>query len=98
MRPVKVLLKISEARAHSGFDAALVVFNAERLNSLAAQHYQSFTDQPYFDKHGIFFSALISAPLLLSMFILLVSFDTSWQTYTRFSIILGNLYSNLNLL
>ena len=56
------------------FCAALIVFNAERINNLAAQHYKSFTDQPYFDRHGIFFSAIVSAPLLFSMFILLVSF------------------------
>ena len=55
------------------FPAALIVFNAERINALAAQHHKYFTDQPYFDKHGIFFSAVVSAPLLLSMFILLVS-------------------------
>ena len=52
--------------------AATVVYNAERLNTLLAKHWQSFASQPYFESRGIFINAVISAPLLLAMFIALV--------------------------
>lgn len=57
---------------------------AERLNTLLAQHWKSFAKQPYFDPHGIFFSAVVSAPLLLVMFFLVVSFglDNPMQRLT----------------
>lgn len=45
---------------------------AERLNGYLAANWKSFAKQPYFDQQGIFFSAMISAPLLLTMFILVV--------------------------
>ena len=43
----------------------VVVFSAERLNSVARTHWRSFSKQMYFDKHGIFASGVLSAPLLL---------------------------------
>ena len=49
-----------------------MVYNGEGINSLAAQHWQRFAKQPYFDPKGIFYSAIISAPLVLLMFIILV--------------------------
>lgn len=49
-----------------------VVYNAERLNALAARHWRSFSRQNYFDKQGIFTSALLSGPLLVIMFAQLV--------------------------
>lgn len=45
---------------------------AERLNKLAAQHWESFSKQNYFDRRGVFFSTLVSGPLLVVMFIVLV--------------------------
>lgn len=45
---------------------------AEHLNAALAAHWQSFATQPYFDKQGIFISAVYSAPLLLIMFVILV--------------------------
>ena len=39
---------------------------------MLAQHWKRFAKQPYFDKHGIFFSAIVSTPMLLTMFFLLV--------------------------
>ena len=48
------------------------VYMAERLNSLLAHRWESFATQPYFDKQGIFISAVYSAPLLLLMFVILV--------------------------
>ena len=52
--------------------AAGTVYNAERINSLLARHWRSFATQDYFDKHGVFFCALVSTPLLLDMFVILV--------------------------
>jgi len=54
--------------------AAAVVFCAERINSLGAQHWRSFARQPYFDPHGIFTSTLLSGPLLLTMFVILINY------------------------
>lgn len=54
------------------FCSATVVYFAERINSIAAQHWERFATQAYFDSHGIFCSAVLSAPLLLSMFVILV--------------------------
>jgi hypothetical protein len=52
--------------------AALVVYNGETLNGLGAEHWRSFSKQPYFDSNGIFYSAVVSAPLMIVMFIILV--------------------------
>lgn len=57
------------------FFAALTVFLAERINAFLAKHWKSFAKQPYFDPHGVFFSAVVSAPLLLVMFFLVVRFN-----------------------
>ncbi len=51
-----------------------IVFNAERINSLAARHWQSFATQNYFQSLGVFTSALLSAPLLLTMFTILINY------------------------
>ncbi|KAL6769924.1 hypothetical protein ACKKBG_A32895 [Auxenochlorella protothecoides x Auxenochlorella symbiontica] len=56
------------------FIAAPLVYFAERLNGLAASHWQRFSSQNYFDAHGIFLSAVLSAPLLLVMFVILVNY------------------------
>ena len=53
--------------------AAAIVFNAERLNALARRRWRSFSGQNYFDPNGVFWSALVSGPLLLVMFIILVN-------------------------
>ncbi|CAL8467438.1 g6976 [Coccomyxa elongata] len=54
--------------------AAGLVYNAQRLNKLLAEHWRSFAGQPYFDEQGVFISAVVSAPLLLTMFVQLVSY------------------------
>lgn len=53
--------------------AAAVVFLAERLNGLGAKHWQRFSGQDYFDPRGVFFTTLVSGPLVLIMLIVLVS-------------------------
>jgi hypothetical protein len=60
--------------------AALVVYNGEALNGLGAEHWQSFSKQPYFDGNGIFYSAVVSAPLMIIMFIILVGAVGSIRT------------------
>ena len=58
----------------------MVVYNAETLNAMLAQHWKRFAKQPYFDRHGIFFSAIVSTPMLLTMFFLLVRTPVYWWT------------------
>ena len=49
-----------------------LVYFSERLNRALGRHWKSFAGQPYFDKHGIFISAILSAPLVADMVIILV--------------------------
>ncbi|GAB4822295.1 hypothetical protein N2152v2_009341 [Parachlorella kessleri] len=56
------------------FGIMAVVYNAERLNGLAARNWRKFSKQNYFDSQGIFTSALLSGPLLLIMFAMLVNY------------------------
>ena len=53
--------------------AASVVFMAERLNGLGAKHWKRFSGQDYFDPRGVFFTTLVSGPLVIIMLIVLVS-------------------------
>ena len=46
---------------------------AERLNGLGSKHWQRFSGQDYFDPRGVFFTTLVSGPLVLIMLIVLVS-------------------------
>ncbi len=48
------------------------MFLSERLNALGAQHWERFAGQNYFDRQGVFMSAVVSGPLLVAMFIVLV--------------------------
>eukprot|EP00887_Chlorella_sp_A99_P003187 scaffold9.g3187.t1 len=50
------------------------IFFAERINRLAGQHWRRFSRHNYFDPQGIFTSALLSVPLLLIMFVVLVNY------------------------
>lgn len=52
--------------------SAGTVYNAQRLNKLLGEHWRSFAGQPYFDDQGVFISAVVSAPLLFTMFVQLV--------------------------
>ncbi|KAL0041584.1 hypothetical protein WJX79_008403 [Trebouxia sp. C0005] len=57
--------------------AMLLVYTSERLNRVLGQHWRSFAGQPYFDKNGIFISAVLSAPLVLDMLVILVGYLTN---------------------
>jgi hypothetical protein len=54
--------------------AVSVIYNAERLNRIAARHWRSFARQPYFDDAGVFASAVLSAPMMLIMFLVLCNY------------------------
>ena len=60
-----------------GGSTVAIVYNLERLNTLAGRHWQRFARQKYFDEHGVFAGVLVGAPLLFVMFVILVS-DRSW--------------------
>ena len=55
-----------------------LIYGAERLNALAHAHWRVFSGQDYFDDRGVFASALLSAPLLLIMFVVLVRGYWGW--------------------
>lgn len=57
-----------------------VVALAEPLNSWAAANWQAFATQNYFDKHGVFASVMLCAPLLIVGFIQLLYFLYSAST------------------
>lgn len=68
-----MLLRIP--RSHSDnlpVAAVLLVYTSERVNKALGRHWQTFASQPYFDKNGIFISAVLSAPLVLDMLVILV--------------------------
>lgn len=57
--------------------AALVVFTGERLNKLGSEHWRSFSRQNYFDPHGTFYTTMVSGPLLIVLFIVLINYLVS---------------------
>ena len=56
----------------SPFLLAICIFKAESLNAFCAEHWRSFARQPYFDENGVFWTALISGPLLVLLLYILV--------------------------
>ncbi|KAF5837086.1 transmembrane protein 18-domain-containing protein [Dunaliella salina] len=76
-----VLLTLSiMTRKKGGIQAALFVFACviiymgERLNALGAKHWDRFATQNYFDQNGSFFTTIVSGPLLVLLFIVLVNY------------------------
>mmetsp|Transcript_20524 Transcript_20524/g.61782 ORF Transcript_20524/g.61782 Transcript_20524/m.61782 type:complete len:170 (+) Transcript_20524:523-1032(+) len=51
-----------------------IVSNLERLNGFGSRHWKKFAGQNYFDEHGVFMGAMLGAPLLLIMFIILITY------------------------
>lgn len=51
----------------------LLVYFTETINELAAQHWQSFSKQQYFDSNGLFISTVFSIPILLNCMLMIVS-------------------------
>mmetsp|Transcript_50139 Transcript_50139/g.76243 ORF Transcript_50139/g.76243 Transcript_50139/m.76243 type:complete len:246 (-) Transcript_50139:194-931(-) len=52
----------------------VLVRSAERLNTLAAQNWDSIATQNYFDRRGIFVGIMLCAPLLLDCMVMLFMF------------------------
>lgn len=52
----------------------VLVRSAEWLNTVAAEHWESFATQDYFDSRGIFISIFLSGPLLLDSLMMLFMF------------------------
>ncbi|XP_022343614.2 transmembrane protein 18-like [Crassostrea virginica] len=62
----------------SGFLQAIIfvtlllsVYFAENLNELAANNWQTFSKEQYFDSNGLFFSTVYSTPVLFNCLLLL---------------------------
>ena len=53
---------------------AVIVRSSEILNDWAAQHWESFCTQNYFDARGVFVMVMVCAPLLLDSLIMLFLF------------------------
>lgn len=51
-----------------------LVRSAEWLNTYGSKNWEDFATQNYFDDHGIFISVMMSGPLLLLAFIMLISY------------------------
>ena len=49
-----------------------LILLSEQLNTLASNHWQYLATQDYFDRRGVFASAMFAAPLLIAGFWLLV--------------------------
>jgi len=49
-----------------------ILFFAERLNTLAATHWKSFSTQMYFDSAGAFAGVVLGMPLVLIQFLLVI--------------------------
>ena len=50
-----------------------IVYLGESLNSYGARHWKYFSNQQYFDSSGMFFSIIISFPLLFNCLFIMVS-------------------------
>lgn len=44
------------------------------MNSFASKHWKRFANENYFSGNGEFWSAVVSAPLLFSMFLILINY------------------------
>eukprot|EP00232_Nephroselmis_pyriformis_P030670 CAMPEP_0182863812 /NCGR_PEP_ID=MMETSP0034_2-20130328/6850_1 /TAXON_ID=156128 /ORGANISM="Nephroselmis pyriformis, Strain CCMP717" /LENGTH=171 /DNA_ID=CAMNT_0024996051 /DNA_START=58 /DNA_END=569 /DNA_ORIENTATION=- len=49
-----------------------MIWAAEHLNSVAADNWEAFSTQNYFDKHGLFLSVIYSGPLMFATIAVLV--------------------------
>mmetsp|Transcript_35007 Transcript_35007/g.84723 ORF Transcript_35007/g.84723 Transcript_35007/m.84723 type:complete len:264 (-) Transcript_35007:8-799(-) len=58
-------------RVSALFVIGVLVRSAEWFNTVAAEHWESFATQDYFDSRGIFISIFLSGPLLLDSLMML---------------------------
>ena len=52
----------------------MVVRSAERMNSYGSKNWENFATQNYFDKNGVFVTFMVSFPLLIIVFCMLISY------------------------
>ncbi|KAL2635132.1 hypothetical protein R1flu_006611 [Riccia fluitans] len=55
------------------FSGLICIYFAERLNTILDRNWKKFARQPYFDRHGVFFSTVWSVPLLCMTTLILVN-------------------------
>lgn len=55
------------------FVLVFVVYFSEYINEVAAQNWQLFSRQQYFDSNGLFISTFFSIPVLLICMLMIVS-------------------------
>eukprot|EP00890_Picochlorum_soloecismus_P000988 jgi/Picsp_1/1890/NSC_05356-R1_protein len=56
------------------FLSMITIYNADKINTLASRHWEAFSRHDYFQANGAFISAVVSAPLMLGMFIILINY------------------------
>ncbi|XP_031554740.1 transmembrane protein 18-like [Actinia tenebrosa] len=49
-----------------------VVLASEKLNALGEKHWRWFSKEQYFDSHGLFITAVLSGPIMINCFIMMV--------------------------
>jgi hypothetical protein len=54
------------------FGALLLAGCLEWINNACARHWRLLAKQNYFDQHGLFFSVMLGAPLVVGAFVILV--------------------------
>lgn len=54
--------------------ASGVTYMGETLNRLGSKHWEMFSSQDYFDQRGVFFTAVVSCPLLFTTLIVLINY------------------------
>lgn len=66
------------SRKHTGRLCVIFMLNAfilvwaEKINSAAAEHWEKFSTQQYFDKSGVFASVIVGVPLIICQFLIVV--------------------------
>eukprot|EP00873_Tetraselmis_striata_P038614 jgi/Tetstr1/458878/TSEL_004386.t1 len=77
---VALLICILVFRKATGFQGVVfflcagIVKSSESINSYLATQWEAFATQPYFDPRGVFISAVLSVPLVLIMFVILINY------------------------
>eukprot|EP00300_Choanocystis_sp_HF-7_P002746 c12084_g1_i1.p2 GENE.c12084_g1_i1~~c12084_g1_i1.p2 ORF type:complete len:111 (+),score=13.65 c12084_g1_i1:323-655(+) len=69
---------VSAASLHVRCAAVIMVYTGESINRLGAQHWRSFATQDYFDSSGLFYTVMVSVPLLFVAIFVLCSI--LWET------------------
>ena len=52
----------------------MIVRSGEKMNAYGSKNWEIFATQNYFDKNGVFFTIMVSFPLLIIVFGMLISY------------------------